>query len=166
ADTASPAAIPEAFTNVAVDGSSTKGTASPPRPNDVLDPTQTSAPSPALTGSTSTPSAAAAAPSAQTPELSAPAPHRVEALTLTEPRLSAAEIAALVARGDAFVGMRDIASARLFYHRAVEAGDGRAALRMGATFDPAFLDQVRIGGAAGNQREAVSWYWRARDLGQ
>jgi TPR repeat protein len=87
-------------------------------------------------------------------------------VVLTEPRLSAAESAALVARGDAFLGVRDIASARLFYERAVEAGDGRAALRMGATFDPAFLDRANIRGVSGNQQEALSWYRRARDLGE
>jgi TPR repeat protein len=65
-----------------------------------------------------------------------------------------------------FVVTGDISSARLLYERAVEAGDGRAALRMGATFDPAFLDQVNIRGAFGDQRQALSWYRRARDLGQ
>jgi TPR repeat protein len=80
--------------------------------------------------------------------------------------LSTENIAALVARGDAFVVAGDISSARLLYERAVEAGDGRAALRMGATFDPAFLDQVNIRGAFGDQRQALSWYRRARDLGQ
>jgi TPR repeat protein len=87
-------------------------------------------------------------------------------VALTEPGLSAAEIAAFVARGDAFVGARDIASARLFYQRAVEAGDEGAALRMGATFDPAFLDRANLRGASGNQQEALSWYRRARDLGE
>jgi hypothetical protein len=83
-----------------------------------------------------------------------------------QPNLSTENIAALVARGDAFVVAGDISSARLLYERAVEAGDGRAALRMGATFDPAFLDQVNIRGAFGDQRQALSWYRRARDLGQ
>jgi len=80
--------------------------------------------------------------------------------------LSAAEIAALVACGDALVSQRDIASARLFYERAVEAGDGWAALRMGATFDPAFLGRAGIPGEASNQQEALSWYRRARGLGR
>ena len=87
-------------------------------------------------------------------------------MALTEPRLSAAEIAALVARGDAFVGVRDIVSARLFYQRAAEAGDGRAALRMGETFDAAFFYRANIRGVSGNQQEALSWYQRARELGE
>jgi hypothetical protein len=106
-------------------------------------------------------SMAGAAASAETPERK-----RVAALAApVERRLSAAEIAALVARGDAFVGMRDLVSARLFYALAVEAGDRGAALRMGATFDPAFLDRAGIRGEPGNQPEALSWYRRAGDFG-
>jgi TPR repeat protein len=70
-----------------------------------------------------------------------------------------------VARGDGFVRARDVASARLFYERAAEMGDGRGALQMGATFDPAFLDRAGLRGAQGNQPEALWWYRRARDLG-
>jgi TPR repeat protein len=110
------------------------------------------------------PPSAAAAPSAETQETAPTAPK--PAVALTEPPLSAAESAALVARGDVFVGARDIVSARLFYQRAAEAGEGRAALRMGATFDPAFLNRANIRGVSGNQQEALSWYRRARDLGE
>jgi hypothetical protein len=84
----------------------------------------------------------------------------------TQPRLSTTAVAALIARGDDCIGTGDIASARSFFERAVEAGDGRAALRMGATFDPAFLNQAGIHGVVANQQEAISWYRRARDLGQ
>jgi len=79
--------------------------------------------------------------------------------------LSGPEIAALVARGDFFVSVRDLASARLFYGRAAEAGDGSAALSMGATVEQAFLHQARIPTESGNLEEAASWYRRARDLG-
>jgi succinoglycan biosynthesis transport protein ExoP len=145
---------------VAADASSTEEPA-PPQPHPT---TIAPARGPVLKQLTSTPAAAAAAPSVEppTPAPTAPRP----AVALTEQRLSGAEIAALVARGDAFVGARDIASARLFYQRAVEAGDEGAALRMGATFDPAFLDRTNIRGASGNQQEAVSWYRHARDLGE
>jgi len=53
-----------------------------------------------------------------------------------------AEIAALVARGDALLSTGDIVSARLFYERAADRGDGGAALRLGATFDPGFLARI------------------------
>jgi hypothetical protein len=81
------------------------------------------------------------------------------------PSPPAAEAVALVARGDEFVVARDIASARLFYERAAEMGDGRAALRMAATFDPGFLERAGIRGAEGDQQQALSWYSRANNLG-
>jgi len=127
------------------------------------------------------PSAPAPAPQVPEPEPIAPTPAVSPATEptpavppATEPtlvvppadrRLSGADSAALVARGDAFVRARDVASARLFYERAAEMGDGRGALQMGATFDPAFLDRAGLRGAQGNQPEALWWYRRARDLG-
>ena len=80
-------------------------------------------------------------------------------------RLSAAETAALVTRGDRFLSSGDIASARLYYERAADAGDGSAALRLGTTFDPGFLGRAGIRGAAGDLAQASSWYRRARELG-
>ena len=79
--------------------------------------------------------------------------------------LPAEEITALLTRGDAFVRTRDIASARLFYERAADAGNGRAALRMGESFDRAFLDSIGIYRMIGDRQLALSWYRRARDLG-
>src|SRR5215472_6593506 len=83
--------------------------------------------------------------------------------TLSPPnqRLSAAEIAALVTRGDAFLSAGDIVSARLFYERAADGGDGGAALRLGATFDPGFLSRTGVRGAPGDPSRATSWYRRA-----
>ncbi len=80
-------------------------------------------------------------------------------------QLSPTEIAALVARGDAFLSAADIVSARLFYERAANAGDSAAALRLGATFDPDFLGRVGVRGNPGDPAQAASWYRRARDLG-
>jgi TPR repeat protein len=82
------------------------------------------------------------------------------------PRLSTEEIAEFLARGDALLRRADVASARLFYERAAVAGDGRAALRVGATFDPAFLDQGTLRGVRGDPAQARYWYHRARDLGE
>ena len=79
--------------------------------------------------------------------------------------VSPAEIAALVARGDGFLSAGDIASARLFYERAADAGNGGAALRLGATFDPNFLGRAGIRGNPGDPALAASWYRRALDLG-
>ena len=82
------------------------------------------------------------------------------------PRLSAAEIAALVARGDAFLGAGDIGSARLFFERAADSGDGRAAMRLAVTYDAGFLDRAGLHGQRGDPEQAALWYRRARELGE
>jgi hypothetical protein len=79
--------------------------------------------------------------------------------------LSPTEIGALVTRGDGLLSAGDIASARLFYERAADAGNASAALRLGATFDPGFLSRVGIRGTPGDPEQAASWYRRARELG-
>ena len=83
----------------------------------------------------------------------------------TAPLPPAVDAAALVERGDALLGIGDVVSARLFYERAVEAGDAHAAIRLGETFDPAFLAHARSNGVRGDPAVALKWYKRARDLG-
>jgi len=78
---------------------------------------------------------------------------------------SAAEIAALVRRGDAFLNSGDITSARLFGERAADAGSGLAALQVGATFDPVILGYIRARSSLADPAQALSWYRRASDLG-
>ncbi len=139
-------------------------TAEPPRPA----PPPTAAPE--TTAAPAAPPATeptpAAPPAAPTPAAPAKAP--VVALGVPPPvaaRPPAAEVAALVARGDALFATGDVASARLFYERAADAGDAQAALRMGESFDPGFLDQAQVRGAKGDPGTAISWYRRARELG-
>jgi len=62
---------------------------------------------------------AAQTPPAKTPEATPTIP------SPPSPRLAVAEVAALVARGDAFFDIGDITSARLFYERAADAGTGK-----------------------------------------
>jgi hypothetical protein len=81
------------------------------------------------------------------------------------PRLSAAELAALRARGDRMFALGDISSARLFYERAADTGDGQAALNLAKTFDPVFLYSARLYWVRGDADRAAYWYRRARDLG-
>jgi len=89
--------------------------------------------------------------------VAAPAPEAV-------PRITAIQIAELLARGDSFLHAGDVASARLFYERAADAGDWQSAIRMGATFDPAFLDRAGVH-TVGDPIKAQSWYRHALDLG-
>ena len=113
----------------------------------------------------STPAAASAAPSltpsATKPDSKTPAPHAAT----NGSSLSADEMSALLARGDMLLSIGDVASARLFYERGADAGGGLAAIRLGETFDPLFLDRVRLSGVRGDPAAAASWYRRARDLG-
>jgi TPR repeat protein len=81
------------------------------------------------------------------------------------PMLNQALNSALLARGDAMFVARDLASARLFYERAANAGDGYAALRLGETFDPAFLARTGLIGFRANASVAAYWYRRAGELG-
>jgi hypothetical protein len=104
------------------------------------------------------PAVPTAGPSSTTP---APPPPRPP----SEHGFSATEIAALMARGDASLATGDVASARLFYERAADSGEARAAARLGETFDPLFLGQGRLRGVSGDLDRALFWYRRARDLG-
>jgi TPR repeat protein len=79
-------------------------------------------------------------------------------------RLPDPQLAELLARGDVFLRAGDIASARLFYERAADAGDGQAALRMGATFDPTFLANAGLRNLRGDLAKARLWYHRALGL--
>lgn len=80
-------------------------------------------------------------------------------------RLPPEEVTALLARGDKLLALRDISSARLFYERAADAGEGRAALKLGRTFDPAFLYLAHLT-VSGDRAIAEFWYSRARELGE
>ena len=102
-------------------------------------------------------------------ELSAAQPSNTPSAPPTpaaSPRLPTEEIGELLARGDALLRTGDVASARLFYERAANAGDGRAALLVGATFDPAFLARDALRGVRGDPAQARYWYRRAHDLGE
>jgi hypothetical protein len=72
---------------------------------------------------------------------------------------------ALLARGDGLFVLGDLSSARMLYERAATAGQGQAALRLGETYDPAFLARTRIIGARADAAVAAYWYQRASQLG-
>jgi hypothetical protein len=93
------------------------------------------------------------------------AKNAVPPLSPASDRLSDEEMAALLARGDTLLSVGDVTSARLFYERVANAGGGLAAIRLGETFDPLFLDRVHMRGVRGDPAAAGFWYHRARDLG-
>ena len=75
------------------------------------------------------------------------------------------DAAELLVRGDARFALADLAGARLLYERAATGGNALAALRLGQTYDPAFLARTRFKGVRGDPSSAASWYMRADKLG-
>ena len=75
------------------------------------------------------------------------------------------EIATLTKRGEDFLKSGDIVSARLLLRRAASAGNARAALTLGVTFDPVFLAEQGVLGFAPDVAQAREWYERAAELG-
>ena len=104
-------------------------------------------------------------PTAGTPPTASPTTARSSTESSPNQHPSAAEITALVIRGDDFLSAGDIVSAREFYERAADRGDWGAALRLGATFDLGFLNRAGARGALSDPAQASSWYRRAAELG-
>jgi len=104
---------------------------------------------------TSLPAIAASAGAQQKPAAPAPAP---------ETKLSDADRALFAQRGDELLAAGDIASARLFFERAANAGDARSALGMARTFDPRELAKAGVRGVKGDQAKADYWYQCALSL--
>lgn len=83
-----------------------------------------------------------------------------------QPRtISTDELVTLFRRSEELVRQGDIAAARLLLTRAAEAGDARAALTLGATYDAAMLRQIGVRGIAGEPAQARAWYTKAAELG-
>jgi hypothetical protein len=93
-----------------------------------------------------------------------PSSATIPAATAAPPSLSTVDVAGLLARGDGYLGIGDVTSARLFYERAADAGSGQGAMRLGATFDPNFLGRAGLVGTRGDQARADMWYHRGRGL--
>jgi len=75
------------------------------------------------------------------------------------------EVDQLINRGRAFLAQGDVVAARLFLRRAAEAGDARATLMLGGTYDPAALGKLGVVGIRSDPQQAQSWYARAAELG-
>lgn len=71
----------------------------------------------------------------------------------------------LVAQGERYLTLGDIASARLLFRRAANWGSAPAALKLAATYDPAELLSLQVQGVISDREEARKWYERARELG-
>jgi hypothetical protein len=74
----------------------------------------------------------------------------------------ATEIIQMLKRGAELMVNGDVASARLMYQRAAEAGEAMAAFALAETYDPLVLAKAGIAPDVGLAR---TWYAKARDLG-
>jgi hypothetical protein len=97
--------------------------------------------------------------------LSLPKDRSAAAASTVVAPLPAPEINTLLLQGDAAFRRGDLASARLLYRRAFEAGEGRGALGIGASYDPFFLRRFHLWTQIADPDEARVWYLRAGELG-
>lgn len=91
-----------------------------------------------------------------------PAAPQAEVVRSLDPK----EIAALLRRGQDLLSAGDVQSARLLLLRGAEARDARAALLVGATYDPARLRQIGADGPFADIAQARMWYQRAKEWGE
>jgi hypothetical protein len=75
------------------------------------------------------------------------------------------ELTMLFKRGEELIRQGDIASARLMLERAAEAGEARAALALGATYDADVLRKLGVLGVTGDVAQARAWYGKAAEFG-
>jgi hypothetical protein len=80
-------------------------------------------------------------------------------------RLERSEIVALLARGDDLMASGDMGGARLVLGLAAEARDPRAALALGATYDPLILEKLGVRGRVADVAQARFWYEKAVEFG-
>jgi hypothetical protein len=113
----------------------------------------------------------AAPPEASAPAVPAATPQQEAALPAATAQPDAAppppppEALDFARRGDDSLAQGDVATARLYYERAAELGDARAAHVLGNCFDPAYLERWGVRGMRGDPAEAARWYRRASALG-
>jgi len=132
----------------------------------------TPAPAAAVTPSVVAPPPVAAAPpvapappvtvATAAPSTIAPPQPQAETVRSLDPR----EVAALIRRGQDLLASGDVQSARLLLMRGAEARDGRAALLVGTTYDPALLRQIGADGPLADIAQARTWYQRAKEWGE
>lgn len=71
----------------------------------------------------------------------------------------------LIGKGDVLLTNGDIASARLFYERALKDGDPRAATALGRSYDPVVYEQLKVHGVVPDPNRAVEWYRKGAEAG-
>jgi curved DNA-binding protein CbpA len=83
----------------------------------------------------------------------------------SEPRLDREQVELLIGRSQKLITEGDVQAARTLLLRAAEARDARAALCLGATFDPIMLTILQARGIAPDVDQARYWYKKASEFG-
>jgi hypothetical protein len=92
---------------------------------------------------------------------SAQAPPSGKAIRVLDPE----EIELLMKKGEQFLAAGDVVAARIALQRAAQAGDGNAAVVLGATYDPTELAKLGVVGISADVAKARSWYEKAEKFG-
>jgi TPR repeat protein len=100
-----------------------------------------------------------------TPPVSTPEPPAAKAASVVKLPLSADELDALLSRSSGFLKTGDFAAARILLRRAAESGSADAALMLGKTFDPIYLNALGAMGIQPDIAQARHWYQQAVELG-
>jgi TPR repeat protein len=99
------------------------------------------------------------------PRVGTPEPPAAKAAGVAKPPLSADELDALLSRSSGFIKNGDFAAARILLRRAAESGSAEAALMLGKTFDPLYLNELGAMGIQPDIAQARQWYQKAVELG-
>ena len=93
-------------------------------------------------------------------------------VTLIDPRAGLvvrpqerARVDDLIEHGKKMIAVGYFAGARAYFKRAAEAGSAQAALSVGATYDPVFIEQLGAQGIKPEPDQARIWYEQAKLLG-
>ena len=100
-----------------------------------------------------------------TPPVSTPEPPAAKAASVVKPQLGADQLDALLSRSSGFLKTGDFAAARILLRRAAESGSADAALMLGKTFDPIYLNELGAMGIQPDIAQARHWYQQAVELG-
>jgi TPR repeat protein len=90
---------------------------------------------------------------------------RPQAEPVAAPPISADQVAALISLGRDLLVQGDVAGARVMLKRAALTGNAQAALEIGMSFDPAFLQQRGVLGITPDVTQAIDWYKKATAAG-
>jgi hypothetical protein len=71
----------------------------------------------------------------------------------------------LIGRSEKLISEGYVEAARLLLQPAAEAQDARAALALGASYDPTMLAKLQVRGVASDVSVAIDWYKKAQDFG-